>query len=94
MKKWFAYILTNKRNGTLYVGVTSDLEKRIAQHKKWEHAWFTKKFTLHSLVWYQDFSTIQEAIQMEKKLKWKSRTYKIQLTEEKNLHWFDLAENR
>ncbi len=90
---WTTYILASKRNGTLYVWVTSDMRKRVYQHKYWETAWFTKKHWVNQLVWYQEFVTIDEAILCEKKMKWKSRAYKIQLIEEKNQHRADLAKD-
>lgn len=88
---WTVYILASKRNGSLYVWVTSDLYRRVYQHKQWSYSSFTKDHWIHQLVRYQKFSDITRAIEYEKKIKWKSRSYKMQLIEENNLHWFDLA---
>lgn len=91
---WTVYILSSHKNWTLYTWVTSDIEKRIYDHKKWKYWWFTKKYRIHSLVRYQEYSTIQEAIEMEKIIKGKSRIYKIKLIEENNNQWLDLARDR
>lgn len=87
----FVYILTNKRNGTLYVGVTSDLMNRIKQHKDGFYQGFTKKYRLHTLVYVEIFSEIQAAIYREKQLKQWNRTWKMALIEKNNPHWEDLS---
>lgn len=89
----YTYILSNKRNGTLYVWVTSDLHKRIHEHKNWKNEWFTKKHWIRLLVWYQEFVDIQEAIDFEKKIKWKGRWFKLDLIEEMNFVREDLAKD-
>ncbi len=93
MKKWYVYIITNKRNWTLYTWVTSDLVNRIFQHKNKIFEGFSKKYDLTKLVFFQEFSSIEDAIIKEKYLKWKSRKYKIELIETVNKDWNDLAEN-
>ncbi len=69
MKKGYIYVLTNRRNGTLYVGVTSDLVKRIAQHKQKVVDGFSAKYGLNMLVYYEEYSTIEDAIWREKQIK-------------------------
>lgn len=73
MKKGYLYILASKRNGTLYTGVTSNLEKRIYQHKNNLIKGFTSKHNIKSLVYYEEFENIREAIEREKFIKGKSR---------------------
>lgn len=92
-KKWFVYILASQRNWTLYIWVTSNLEKRIYEHKNWVFEWFTKKYNVHLLVWYQEFPTILEAIEREKRLKWISRKKKLMIIEENNPSREDLAKD-
>lgn len=84
------YILASKRNGTLYVGVTSNLPQRIAQHKAGVVDSFTKKYCVHTLVWYECLPTMLEAIAAEKKLKKWRRAWKIALIEKENPYWNDL----
>ena len=91
-KKWFVYILASQKNWTLYIWVTSNLEKRIFEHKSELIEWFTKKYHIHDLVRYQEFPTILEAIEWEKHLKWVSRKKKLALIEENNPLWNDLSE--
>ncbi len=88
----YTYILASKRNGVLYVWVTSNLERRILEHKNGTIEGFTKKYFVHHLVWFQEFSTIQEAIEYEKHIKWRKRQRKINLIEESNPEWKDLAD--
>lgn len=93
-KKWYTYILASMKNWTLYIWVTSDLAKRIYEHKTWVFEWFTKKYNIHLLVWYQEFSTIMEAIEYEKIIKKWRREKKISLIEELNPERKDLSKNR
>ena len=93
MKKWYIYILTNKKYWTLYIWVTSNLEKRIYQHKNKSIEWFTKKYNINKLVYYEEFENIIDAINREKQLKWWNRKTKITLIEEKNINWEDIAIN-
>jgi putative endonuclease len=85
------YIITNKRNGTLYVGVTSDLAKRIDEHKQGRGCEFTTKYQLSTLVYVELFSTMYDAIAREKQLKGGSRKKKIELIEKDNPRWEDIS---
>ncbi|MCK4600492.1 GIY-YIG nuclease family protein [Candidatus Bipolaricaulota bacterium] len=84
------YILANKRNGTLYVGVTSDLIKRIWQHKNNVVKGFTERYSVHQLVWYELHETMESAIRKEKMLKNWKRVWKLELIERSNPNWQDL----
>ena len=90
MQPSYVYILASKRNGTLYVGVTSDLVKRIWEHKNDVTDGFTKRHRVHALVWYEEHGTIQDAIEREKKIKEWKRAWKIELIERSNPLWRDL----
>jgi putative endonuclease len=92
MRQYYVYILTNK-SGTLYVGVTNNLERRVYEHKNHLVEGFTKKYKIHKLVYYEDTSDINEAIIREKQLKGWLRRKKIELIESVNPEWKDLAEN-
>ena len=84
------YILASKRNGTLYTGVTSDLVKRIWQHKNDLTEGFTKRYHVHHLVWYELHSDMKFAIEREKNIKEWKRAWKIKLIEDHNPDWKDL----
>jgi putative endonuclease len=84
------YILANKRNGTIYVGVTSDLVKRIWEHKNSMVEGFTKHYNVHKLVWYELHESMESAIVREKRLKDWKRAWKLRLIESKNPDWLDL----
>ena len=84
------YILASKRNGTLYVGVTSDLIKRVWQHRSDATEGFTQKYGVHRLVYYELHTDMAEAIQREKRLKKWNRSWKIRLIEQENPEWLDL----
>jgi putative endonuclease len=86
------YILANKRNGTLYVGVTSDLVQRIWEHKNNMVEGFTKHYNVHQLVWYELQESMESAIMREKRLKDWKRAWKLELIESKNPDWLDLYE--
>lgn len=90
MKQGYTYILFNKRNGTLYVGVTSDLVKRVWEHKQKLVEGFTKKYNIDKLGYYEVFAGIESAIEKEKKLKGASRKKKLELIEIMNPNWNDL----
>lgn len=92
MKRAYVYILSNKRNGTLYVGVTSNLVKRIFEHKEKVVNGFSAKYNLDLLVYYEEWWSIEEAIQREKKLKAGNRKKKLNLIESINPDWKDLSE--
>ncbi len=84
------YILANKRNGTLYVGVTSDLIKRVWEHRNNFVEGFTKRYGVHALVWYELHGSMESAIQREKRLKGWKRKWKMHLIEKTNPEWEDL----
>ena len=84
------YLLASKRNGTLYVGVTSDLVKRIWEHRNHVVAGFTKQHGVDQLVWYEVHETMESAIQREKAIKEWQRAWKLKLIEEFNPDWKDL----
>jgi putative endonuclease len=84
------YILASKRNGTLYIGVTSDLVKRIWEHKTDIVEGFTKRYGVHRLVWYELHDSMEAAIEREKRLKDWKRIWKLELIESNNPDWQDL----
>ncbi len=88
---YFVYIMTNKLHGTLYIGVTNNLERRVYEHKNGTHEGFTKKYELCKLVWYDTTNDIHSAIAYEKKLKHWNRLWKLRLIREKNPEWKDLS---
>jgi predicted GIY-YIG superfamily endonuclease len=92
MKSGYIYILASKRNGTLYVGVTSDLVRRVYEHRKGFADGFAKKYGVHMLVYYEACEDIQVAIAREKQLKGGSRKKKLALIEGMNPDWRDLYE--
>jgi putative endonuclease len=85
------YILASQRNGTLYTGVTSDLIKRIWQHKNDQAEGFTKTYQVHMLVWYEVHADMESAIKREKAIKEWKRLWKLDLIEAMNPEWNDLA---
>ena len=85
--------MASQRNGTLYIGVTSDLAKRVWEHKNNIIEGFTKKYSVHKLVWYQIFENMPEAIKAEKQMKEWKRKWKLELIESMNPEWKDLYEN-
>jgi len=90
MKQYYVYILASRKNGTLYVGVTSDLIKRIYEHKQNFIEGFTNKYNVHSLVYYEVHNDIEKAIIREKQIKRWNRRWKLRLIEEMNSDWRDL----
>ena len=90
MKSYFVYILASQRNGTLYIGVTNDLVKRVYQHKNDLANGFTKKYNIHSLVYFKQYNDIESAIIREKQLKKWNRRWKLELIERENPKWKDL----
>jgi putative endonuclease len=90
MNQSYIYILSSKRNGTLYVGVTSDLIKRIYEHKQDLINGFTKQYQVHMLVYYEVHNDMVEAITREKQIKKWNRQWKLRLVEEMNPDWNDL----
>ncbi len=84
------YLLASQRNGTLYIGVTSNLIQRIWQHREGLAEGFTKKYGVKTLVWYEQHATMESAIAREKALKKWNRAWKLKLIEETNPQWRDL----
>jgi len=93
VKQPCVYLLTSKRNGTLYAGVTSNLVKRIWEHKNNVVEGFTKKYGVHALVWYELHDSMETAIQREKNIKNWNREWKIKLIEKMNPKWNDLYDD-
>jgi putative endonuclease len=93
LKIFYVYILSSKRNGTLYTGVTSDLVKRIYEHKNGLVDGFTKIYNIHFLVWYEVHESPESAITREKQIKKWNRGWKIRLIEKENPFWNDLYES-
>jgi len=89
-KQDYVYILTNQTKTVLYVGVTSNLEKRVYEHKNKHIAGFTRKYKATSLIYYEEFSNITDAIYREKSIKGKSRLKKEKLIAELNPRWLEL----
>jgi putative endonuclease len=87
------YILASKRNGTLYTGVTSHVVKRVWEHKSDLVEGFTKRYGVHSLVWYEVHETMESAITREKQIKEWKRRWKLELIEKSNPEWRDLYED-
>ncbi|MFO1473932.1 MAG: GIY-YIG nuclease family protein [Lysobacterales bacterium] len=90
MKQPCVYILASRWNGTLYVGVTSDLIQRVLAHKNDIVAGFTRKYRVHDLVWFEQHATMDSAIAREKAIKEWRRAWKIELIEKTNPKWVDL----
>ena len=90
MKQPCVYLLASRRNGTLYVGVTSDLVKRVWEHKENLADGFTKRYGVHTLVWYEPHESMEAAIQREKAIKEWKRRWKLELIEKTNPQWRDL----
>ena len=90
MGQYFVYILASKKNGTLYIGVTNNLLKRVYEHKNNLVEGFTQKYDVHNLVYYEIFRSIQDAITREKNIKKWKRKWKMELIEESNPNWEDL----
>jgi putative endonuclease len=88
----YVYILASKPRGTLYVGVTGDLVRRVYEHRTGAVEGFTKKYAVHRLVYFEIFEDIENAIAREKCIKKWKRSWKVQMIEEKNLYWEDLYE--
>ena len=90
MKQPCVYMMTNRRDGTLYVGVTSNLVQRVWQHKSGFVEGFTKRYSLHRLAWFEVHETMESAISREKQLKAGNRKRKLRLIEALNPDWRDL----
>jgi putative endonuclease len=90
VKTYWVYILASALGGTLYIGVTNDLVRRIYEHRMGIADGFTKKYGIHRLVYFEQYGEVELAIQREKRLKKWNRAWKIRLIEEKNPDWVDL----
>ena len=89
---YFVYILASGRNGTLYVGVTNSLSKRVWQHRHGEQSGFAHRYGVTRLVYFEEFRDVENAIAREKQLKAGSRRKKVALIEASNSEWKDLSE--
>jgi putative endonuclease len=87
---YWVYILASKPRGTLYIGVTNSLIRRVEEHVKGLVPGFTRRYRIRTLVWFQEFSDVNDAIQHKKTMKEWPRAWKINLIERTNLHWGDL----
>jgi len=92
-KRGYVYLLASQRNGTLYVGVTSDLQRRVWEHKNDLHDGFTKRYGVHRLVYYEVHDDIRDALVREKRIKKWRRSWKLELVEALNPTWRDLYED-
>ncbi len=89
--QYYVYILASKFNGTLYIGVTNDLQRRVFEHKSKLIKGFTSKYSVDKLVYFESFQSIDEAILRENRLKKWNRSWKIELIENHNKDWNDLS---
>ncbi|MDD5334846.1 MAG: GIY-YIG nuclease family protein [Rhodoferax sp.] len=89
---YFVYFMASQKNGTLYVGVTNNLIRRVFEHKNDAVEGFTKRYAVHTLVWFESTSSIEAAIQREKQIKNWKREWKVALIEKGNPDWNDLYE--
>lgn len=90
---YYVYILASKKNGVLYIGVTSDLNKRVYEHKNHLHKGFTDKYFVGKLVYFEETPDVKSAILREKQMKKWNREWKIRLIEESNPDWKDLSDS-
>ena len=94
MKQYYVYILASKKHGTLYTGLTNDLRKRVLEHKNNIIEGFTKKYSVHKLVYYEKHNDINRAVKREKNIKAWKRQWKIELIEKYNQSWKDLLDDQ
>ena len=90
---YFVYLLASERNGTLYVGVTNDLVRRVHEHRTDAVPGFTSRYGVHRLVWFDSTPSVEAAIHREKQMKNWKREWKIALIERKNPQWLDLYDS-
>jgi len=90
-KIYYVYILASKRNGTLYIGITNNLKRRIFEHKSKHVKGFTKKYNVNQLVYFEQHTDVREALTREKRLKKWNRSWKLELIEKANPEWKDLS---
>ncbi|PCI93369.1 MAG: hypothetical protein COB15_16560 [Flavobacteriales bacterium] len=91
MNKFFVYILASKRNGTLYIGATDDLERRMLEHKNKTFKGFTEKYNVTFLVYFEEYDNSEEAFIRERRMKKWNRAWKLELIEKDNSIWRDLS---
>ena len=91
MNKYYVYILSNKRNGTLYIGLTNDIERRMLEHKNKIHKGFTLKYDVTKLIYFEGFESYNDAYTRERQLKKWRRIWKLALIEKGNPDWNDLS---
>jgi putative endonuclease len=89
--QYYVYLLASKINGTLYIGMTNDLQRRVYEHKMGIKKGFTQKYGVNKLVYFECFQSVNEAIKREKNLKKWKRNWKINLIEKENKFWTDLS---
>ena len=90
-RKYYVYILSSKRNGTLYIGMTNNLRRRVEEHKQGLIPGFTQKYKVNLLVYFEEYNDPRDAIAREKQLKWWRRKWKLELIESINPEWKDLT---
>ena len=91
VKIYYVYILASKKNGTLYIGLTNFLEKRVREHKNKQIGGFTSKYNVNTLVFFEEYEDPHEAFLRERRMKKWKRSWKIELIEKMNPDWQDLA---
>jgi putative endonuclease len=91
--QYYIYILASQKNGTLYIGVTNNIERRVLEHKEKINEGFSSRYNISRLVYFETFQYINDAILREKRLKKWNRQWKINLIEEENKEWNDLSED-
>ncbi len=91
--RYYIYILASRIRGTLYIGLTNDLQRRVYEHKTGIKKGFTQKYGVNRLMYFETFQSVNEAIDREKNLKKWKRNWKIRLIEEENKQWLDLAKD-
>jgi len=92
MNRYYVYIMASKQNGTLYIGVTNNLARRVFEHKNDIIEGFTKKYGVHMLVYYEEYNEVESAIRRERQMKKWNRQWKITRIEQQNPEWRDLYE--
>ncbi|MDR2035563.1 MAG: GIY-YIG nuclease family protein [Coriobacteriales bacterium] len=92
-REYYVYIMASRKSGTLYVGMTNNLPRRVYEHKNNLVDGFTKKYGVHRLVWYERTVDVNSALLKEKQIKKWNRNWKIRMIEEKNAEWEDLSKD-
>lgn len=90
LNHYYVYILASKKNGTIYIGITNDIVRRVYEHKNKVNKGFTNKYNVNLLVYFENHSDVNQAIELEKQLKNWHRQWKVDLIEKDNPHWKDL----